>query len=118
VTFFHGGPAGLKPGDELRTARELGFVNLQDRGPNQPNYDPDFVYLSKRKNYAQTMAWMQQGAVYEVRPVGPYGRDPDAVDSVKARRAVVVRVVVAAPAPMPQLVAKHQGFVQSQEETV
>lgn len=110
MKLYHGGPAGLKRGDLIRSARELGLGNLDDKGPNQPNYSPDFVYMTRRRNYAQLFAWGLKGAVYEVEAVGSYGPDPDAVDSFKARRARVLRVVVAAPAPMPENARQRLGM--------
>lgn len=103
MKFYHGGPASLKPGDFILPAREAGYGRLEAKGPNQPNYNPDFIYVTKRRSYAQVFAALQGGAVFEVEVIGTYGPDPDAADSFKARRARIKRIVTPAPAPMPEV---------------
>jgi hypothetical protein len=104
VTFFHGGPSGLNPGDLIRPAISLGISKV--RTPNQPRYNPRRVYITQLRWYAELFANGQRGDVYEVRPVGRVLPDLDARHSFHCSCAEVVAVTLRHPVPMPAEAAR------------
>lgn len=106
--LLHGGVAGLQPGDLVLPASKTGAF-CHTRSPEKPTYTPDRVYVTIGLDYAQCFAYLRDGAVYEVRPLSPLRPDPDSrvAPSWSCRKALVVRVVVPAPAPMPEAVYPH-----------
>ena len=73
MRYFHGGVPGLNVGDAIRPAISLGKEH--GRSPNQPNYSPHRVYLTRVRWYADLFAYFGEG---EVKPVGRAILDPDA----------------------------------------
>ena len=82
--LFHGSSVSFQPGDVLHSARWLGLPELA-KTVHQQRYDPGFVYVTERPDYAAAF-----GTVYEVQPLGPVTRDPDAPFAWRCRRAKVV----------------------------
>jgi hypothetical protein len=99
VRYFHGGVPGLKVGDTIRPAISLGKEH--GRSPNQPNYSPHRVYLTRIRWYADLFAHFSDGDVYEVRPVGRAVPDPDARGSFSCSCATVVAVTARGPVALP-----------------
>lgn len=103
--FFHGGVPGLKPGDLLLSARQLGIA-FQYHASSAP-YDPSWVYLTTDEGAAQGYASRYvefpsnrtgYGDVYEAEPLDVPSSDPDYSlvfpDAfVRCRRARITRVV-------------------------
>ncbi|WP_052433242.1 hypothetical protein [Streptacidiphilus carbonis] len=100
MKYFHGGAPGLKVGDLLRPAISLGKEH--GRSPNQPNYSPHRVYLTRARWYADLFAHMGDGDVYEVRPVGRAVPDPDARGSFTCSCATVTAVLAQHPVELPE----------------
>jgi hypothetical protein len=106
--LLHGGVAGLAPGDYILPAARTG-QRCHDTTPNNPGYTPKRVYVTSGLDYAQMFAYLRDGAVYEVLPVGQVRQDEDTLvtPSWSCRRALILRVVVPAPAPMPTAVPRE-----------
>lgn len=99
-TYFHGGTAGLKPGDLIRPAISLGISKVKT--PNQPRYNPRRVYITRLRWYAELFANGSRGDVYEVKPIGRALPDLDARGSFHCSCAEVVAVAARHPVPMPE----------------
>ncbi len=89
--MFHGGPTGLAAGDFLLPASALGLPD-RVKTTNQPRYSPHKVHLTERLDYAGIFAG-PTGAIYVAEPLGPCHPDPDAKQSWRCPRAVVVEVL-------------------------
>lgn len=102
--FFHGGVPGLKSGDILRSARQLGFA-FQYWVPGA-DYDPNWVYITTAEGSAQGYASRYvdpytdrkgRGDVYEVEPLDTPLADPDYAPFpevfLRCRSARITRVV-------------------------
>lgn len=109
--LFHGGVPGLSPGDLILppavTGQELHTSSLREA---TRDYSTRRVYVTTGLDYAQLFAHLRDGAVYEVQPIGAVRPDEDSrvAPSWSCRRARVLRVVVEAPAPVPEAVAPEQ----------
>lgn len=104
TTYFHGGVAGLQPGELIRPAISLGIERA--RTPNQPRYNPRRVYITRIRWYAELFANGHHGDVYEVRPIGRAIRDLDAKGSFSCSCAEITAVLATHPVPMPQQAAR------------
>ncbi|MGL5444354.1 hypothetical protein [Mycobacteroides stephanolepidis] len=111
--YFHGGVPGLSPGDQIRSAADLGYLHYADaytftpgmQFPQPPKYNVHRLYVSKHYGSARGYAARfthpnfraEPGDVYEVQVTGPVENDPDfravGVYAASAEPAVVVRVV-------------------------
>ncbi len=100
MRYFHGGVPGLKVSDAIRPAISLGKEH--GRSPNQPNYSPHRVYLTRVRWYADLFAYFGEGDVYEVKPVGRAILDPDARGSFSCSCATVTAVVARYPVALPE----------------
>lgn len=115
--LLHGGPPGLGPGDFIEPATKTRTPHRHERTPNKPTYTPSRVYVTTGLDYAQAFAYLRGGAVYEVRPLSTLRPDWDSfvAPSWSCRRALVVRVVVPAPAPMPAAIKPEHRALFAQE---
>lgn len=118
MRYFHGGAPGLKVGDLVRPAIALGKEH--PASPNQPGYSPRRVYVTRVRWYADLFAYLGDGDVYEVRPVGRAVPDSDARGSFSCSCAVVTAILGQHPVALPaeawplmgQLREQRTGFVQ------
>src|ERR1700742_4071165 len=75
--FYHGGDDGLKVGDSILPAKDVGKNNM---GSGNPLWRDDRVYLTKNINDAWCFAIRTDNdkpRVYEVTPLGELEDDPD-----------------------------------------
>ncbi len=102
MTIYHGGIAGLSPGDWILPPSRTGADHHRAEQSHR-DYTPHRVYVTSGLYYAQMFAYLRDGAVYEVEPQGQVRADEDSgvAPSWSCRRAQVCRVVVPAPAPFP-----------------
>ena len=96
MPFYHGGKPGLNVGDLLLPPTESGFDSDAKYGTEVDEPDRGRVFISRDPRHAATYAYTYPlGDVYEVEPLGAFGRDKDLVIaglSSWCERARVVRV--------------------------
>ena len=96
IAWFHGGRPGLQVGDLLLPPTESGFDSDAKYGPEDGEPDRGRVFVSRDPRHAATYACSYPlGDVYEVEPLGAFGRDKDLIIaglSSWCERARVVRV--------------------------
>lgn len=107
MSYFHGGPPGLKPGDMI-TPREPGDTShlvddcpvCEARKSGQPlesdDNNPELVYVTTERDYARLYAaGYPRGGLYRVEPIGELvdRAEHDPVPSWGCQSARVVAVI-------------------------
>jgi hypothetical protein len=130
--WYHGGVPGLKRGDQILPPAVTGALSVADKSIDaEPEFrarveavhDPDVVYLAANPQAARLWASLHPahggkrrgGDLYEVRPDGSLGRDPDYLPddngSMTCCSATIIRVIERrVPRPTPAQIAILAGM--------
>src|SRR5690242_10183725 len=98
--WWHGGVRGLEPGGKILppvvTGADRVFSGMAI--PGAPGYSPDYVYITRSRQFAALVAGGQGGAVYAVAPDDP---PEPVVDGHRCRSATILAVAEPRVRPMP-----------------